>query len=113
MNKYRRKQSKRIKKYMVILNSRGYNVTYRQAKKIGKRLNHLTDAWLYVARYPNLPFFGELARRLSASLYMIDETPIPICEELSMWTKENPFVPKYQSRPYKEETYVNVKQSGI
>ena len=116
MNKYHRKRSKRIKKWMNILNAKGYNVTYRQTKRRMRRFDQIISKWNLARRYLNFPVCNELARHwdldkphndgLNARMYIIDETPI--VPGPAMWPKENPFVRRYTNNwYYKKEDKTN------
>ena len=112
MNKHQRKRSKRIKKWMSILNAKGYNVTYRQTKRRMRRFDQIINKWNLARRYLNFPVCKELAHHwgldrphtdgLNAHVYIIDETPI--VSEPAQWPKENPFVTRYLGHwHYKKE----------
>lgn len=111
MNKHQRKGSRRIKKWMNILNAKGYNVTYKQTKRRMRRFDQIINKWNLAWRYLNFPVCKELMHHwgldrprqdgLNAHVYIIDETPIP--SEPALWPKDNPFVRQYLSKPYKKE----------
>lgn len=111
MNKYQRKRSKRIKKWMNILNAKGYNVTYKQTRRRMRTLDREFNKWIRVWRYGTAPVCREVCGILSginprqnglnASIYIIDETPIKGKPE--MWPKDNPFMVRYLGKPWKKE----------